>query len=838
MPKLIIDKQEIEVPEGTKVIEAAEKLGIVIPRFCYHPALGSVGACRVCAVKFLQGPFKGVQMSCMVDAKDGMVVSTTDEEAVDFRRYVIEWLMLNHPHDCPVCDEGGHCLLQDLTIAGGHGIRRYQGEKRTYRDQYLGPLIQHEMNRCIQCYRCSRFYQEFAGYRDLGVMQIGSRVYFGREKAGTLQSPFAGNLADICPTGVYTDKPSRFIGRRWDFERSPSVCINCSLGCRTVVSARYRQIVRQEARFSEAVNGYFICDRGRYGFYYAGQDERPRQPRIHGTEASWETSLKTASDELERISAEFGPGAVACAGGARSSLETLAAAKRLCGTKRWQGPVYAMDPGIQVKLKTAASALDPDLAVSLRDLENADYILAVGADPVNEAPMLAMAMRQAQRKGAKIVLADPRPVEMPFDFCHLPIAPDAMALWLAYLLKNVAGVNMVETPGPEARKRSAGTVSEDHAALWDPDQTAAVEKDLFQSSRPVVVCGTDIVPETVPGMAAGLARRLRSMEKPAGLFYLFPGANAFGTALLSDNGMSFETILTQIETHAIRALVLVESDPFFGFPDRIRLEKALQGLDLLVVLDYLDSRSARLAHIFFPTETLYEAGGFFINQEGRAQKSPASFQGGRPILQTGGGSHPPRFFREDIPGHDPRPAWQALAQLGRGTSGSFDKEGHAELMQWLVDAQPIFSDLLSNDPFPDAGVRLIAGQGIGARAERDLLKAPQAGVRSDGDLELITVDWTFGTEELSVRSPHLRQVEKEPCLFLSEKDAVSLGISSGDRVGIQSDAGTIEVHAALAGNMARGILVLPRHHGLDWQHLKALKIRLGKNQILKIGEGS
>ena len=176
MPKLIIDEQEIEVPEGTKVIDAAEKLGIMIPRFCFHPALGSVGACRVCAVKFLQGPFKGVQMSCMVDAKDGMVVSTTDEEAVDFRKHVIEWLMMNHPHDCPVCDEGGHCLLQDLTIAGGHGIRRFKGKKRTHLDQYLGPLIQHEMNRCIQCYRCSRFYQEFSGYRDLGVMKIAASI--------------------------------------------------------------------------------------------------------------------------------------------------------------------------------------------------------------------------------------------------------------------------------------------------------------------------------------------------------------------------------------------------------------------------------------------------------------------------------------------------------------------------------------------------------------------------------------------------------------------------------------------------------------------------------------
>ncbi len=155
MPKLIIDDKEIEVAPKTMVIEAAAQLGIMIPRFCYHPALGSVGACRVCAVKFFDGPVKGIQMSCMVAAQDGMVVSTTDAEAVDFRKHVIEWLMVNHPHDCPVCDEGGHCLLQDMTVSGGHGIRRYAGRKRTYIDQYLGPLVQHEMNRCIHCYRCS-----------------------------------------------------------------------------------------------------------------------------------------------------------------------------------------------------------------------------------------------------------------------------------------------------------------------------------------------------------------------------------------------------------------------------------------------------------------------------------------------------------------------------------------------------------------------------------------------------------------------------------------------------------------------------------------------------------
>ena len=231
----------------------------------------------------------------MEEAKEGMVVSTTAPEAIDFRRQVIEWLMINHPHDCPVCDEGGHCLLQDMTVAGGHGIRRYPGKKRTYNDQDLGSFVQHEMNRCIHCYRCRRFYQDFAGYRDYGAMQIGSRMYFGRAEDGPLESPFSGNIIDLCPTGVLTDKPSRYKGRRWDYERSPSLCLHCSLGCRVIASSRYREVVRLESAYSHSVNGYFICDRGRYGFDYTNHSERPRMARIGKDEVRLDRAIREAA---------------------------------------------------------------------------------------------------------------------------------------------------------------------------------------------------------------------------------------------------------------------------------------------------------------------------------------------------------------------------------------------------------------------------------------------------------------------------------------------------------------------------------------------------------------
>ncbi len=236
------------------------------------------------------------------------------------------------------------------------------------------------------------------------------------------KAPLRGNLSDICPTGVYTDKPSRYFGRRWDYQRSPSICINCCLGCHTVASIRYREVKRQEARYSEEVNGYFICDRGRYGFFYASLESRPRQALINGEAVSHDQALQAAIAELGKTSRDAGPSAIAAVGSARSSLETQAMLRHLCQTMGWRNPAYFMDPATTSKVKTAIARLEPELAVSLREVEKADFILCVGADPINEAPMLALAMRQAQRNGAKIVVMDPRPISLPLDFKHLPAA--------------------------------------------------------------------------------------------------------------------------------------------------------------------------------------------------------------------------------------------------------------------------------------------------------------------------------------------------------------------------------------------------------------------------------
>ena len=311
-------------------------------------------------------------------------------------------------------------------------------------------------------------------------MGIGSRVYYGRFEAGVLASPFAGNLIDICPTGVYTDKPSRFIGRRWDFERTSSICIHCSLGCHMTVSARYREVVRHEARFSHQVNGHFICDRGRFGYPYASCADRPRAAILDGQPVEGRLAVATAAERLAAVAGKHQPAAVAVAGSTRCSLETLALAARICRETGWRGPLCFEETRTARAVSVAVGCLTATLAVNLQAIAAADSVLLAGIDPLHEAPMLALALRQAQRQGALIVVADPRPVDLPFDFEHLPLPPRQIGPWLERLSGDVPDTDM---------------------------PSAAIARRLKESARPVIVAGTDLLPASAVAQAAELASR-------------------------------------------------------------------------------------------------------------------------------------------------------------------------------------------------------------------------------------------------------------------------------------------------------------------------------------------
>jgi NADH-quinone oxidoreductase subunit G len=478
MPKLTIDNIAIEVPEGTNVLEAARSIGITIPHFCWHPALGKAGACRVCAVKMLEGPVKGLQMSCMLPAQDGMVVSTSDDEAMAMRKSVIEWLMINHPHDCPVCDEGGECQLQDFTIAGGHGIRRYDGRKRTHANQYLGDYIEHEMNRCIQCYRCVRFYQEYAGGTDFGVTGRAGSVYFGRQQNGQLESPFSGNLVDICPTGVFTDKTARFRARYWDYDMAPSVCPHCSLGCNTVPMGRYRELLKTTARKNDQVNGWFICDRGRFSNAAVNASDRPRQALVDGKAVTMDTALDALVERLSEFLELHGPESLAIVGSPRMSLEGNIMAARLkealgAGTLCYFTDEFHAERGIE-----AVSLLNPGSSASQEDVRQADLIAIVECNLLEEAPMMALAVRQAWRSGARVFLVG-----------------------------------------------SGSPIDAAQQVLFESDSVESLADVPFtESKNPVVICGIGI---------KGLENIHATISGETKLVFIMDGPNAFGCALLA-----------------------------------------------------------------------------------------------------------------------------------------------------------------------------------------------------------------------------------------------------------------------------------------------------------------
>lgn len=788
MPKILIDGRSIEVAPGTKVIQAAEELGIHIPRLCYHPALGSAGACRLCAVSFLEGPVKGLLMSCMVEVKEGMVVSTQHPDALEFRRQVMEWLMMNHPHDCPVCDEGGHCVLQEMTVAGGHSIRRYPGSKRTYKDQYLGPLIQHEMNRCIHCWRCRRFYQDYSGYKDLGVMGLASRTYFGKATQGPLESPFSGNLIDICPTGVFTDKPSRFKGRRWDYERAPSVCIHCSLGCNTVANARYREVLKIEAGHNPDVNGYFICDRGRYGFDYTNHPGRPRKPLLDGRACSIEEAIGEAGARLQRLIQENGPESVALVGSPRGSLESLGALRLFSDTHALEGPTFWMDRESMECARILLGGEARDVIFSLSQLEEADCILVVGLDPLQEAPMLALALRQAWRKGAWVGLMDPRGVELPFPFSSLAVHPREIPGLLESLFpKGGSGLT-----GPQSR------------GFWE-EWVGALES----RGRPAVVWG-----RTAGGVASlrrclDLIRGLRQEKGWGGLFPVLAGANSLGAAALAgEGGRSWEELLDSAQKGGMRAMILVETDPFFASPKRAQLRQMLNSLELLVVMDYLPSEAVRMAQVVLPCTTIFESPCLFLNQEGRLQEAEAVHAGGIPLEQELENGHPSRKFSLEIPGGSARPAWGHLAGLSEAMGKSMG----------FSDIQGLRSTLEERFPWLGAvkpGQRILPME---LKQKKERVWEGASGLQAaQGHLGLLMVQATFGTEELSSYSRAAIKMEREPMGFLHPLTAGLLGVGEGDRIRLQWEEGELELKVMTKENMVKDLLVVQAHRGLAWE---------------------
>ncbi len=852
-----MDGREYEMNPAQNLLHACLSLGFDLPYFCWHPAMGSVGACRQCAVK----QFKNAQdkqgkivMACMTPVSEGALISIRDPEAVKFRAAVIEGLMLNHPHDCPVCDEGGECHLQDMTVMTGHDYRRYRFNKRTFRNQDLGPLVNHEMNRCIQCYRCERFYREYAGGRDFHSFVLRDLVFFGRHEDGTLESEFAGNLVEVCPTGVFTDKTLKHhYTRKWDLRMAPSVCVHCSVGCNISAGERYGMLRRVVNRYNGEVNGYFLCDRGRYGYEFVNSDRRIRRASMQGREI-------TPDEARAQLTAMAAAGAIGI-GSPRASLESNVALRELVGPEQF----FAGMPDSQLKL--ARLIIDtlrtsPARSPSLRDIEHSDAVLVLGEDLINVAPMMGLSVRQSTR-------------QQPFKTAEKLNIP----LWMDHAVRTavqdekgplfIATVNVtklddaaVETyraaPDDIARLGFAVAHAIDETAPAVPDLTddsaaraARIAEALVAAERPLVIAGPSCGSEAIVHAAANIARALHSKtQRLPGLAYTMPECNAFGLALLTDR--SLDAAFDYVHNRDVTGIIVLENDLYrAAAPDTI--DQLLSGRRV-AVLDHVLTPTAQRADVVVPAATYAESDGTLINYEGRAQRFYQVFvpdgdileswrwlapdawanlddavgaaAAAEPLLSAVASVSPPSEFRiagskipraphrysgrtailANIDVSEPKPPQDPDTPLSFTMEGSprqppsplipfFWSPGWNSIQATNKYQSEIAGALRGGDP----GVRLIepAPEPEGSYNT----EIPAAFVPLQGEWLLLQLPHAFGSEELSLLAPGIAQLTPAPYIALNDADLPAAGLRPGEEVLVAG----VRLHIKVAREMPRGV---------------------------------
>jgi NADH-quinone oxidoreductase subunit G len=645
MVTIYIDNKPYEVKEGQSLLQACLSLGFDIPYFCWHPALKSVGACRQCAVKIFRDEkdTRGrIAMSCMTAADAGTRLSIDDPDARKFRASVIEWLMLNHPHDCPVCDEGGECHLQDMTVMTGHVYRNTRFKKRTHRNQDLGPFVNHEMNRCIQCYRCTRFYNNYAMGRDFGVFASHDSVYFGRHQDGVLESPFSGNLVEVCPTGAFTDKTlKRHYTRSWDLQTAPSVCRHCGIGCNTIPGERYGTLRRIRNRYNGEVNGYFLCDRGRFGYEFVNSAQRILQPMLRETRDAAPqpvTKEKAIAALAELIS---GGTPIIGIGSPRASLEANFALRALVGPERF----YAGFSESEHELLAAQLHIlqeGPARTPSLSRVAAADAVFLLGEDVTNSAPMLDLALRQSVRQkpleiatGMKIPLWDDAGVR---NAVQSERGPFFIAALQGTMLDEFATATYRAAPDDIARLGWAVARAIDPHALdiSKPDEAVRslaerIATALAGAKQPLVISGPGSGSLAVIRAAAHVAQALHAKGLAAELCFTTPECNSFGLALMEAKPL--KAAFDAVKKGEADAVIVLEND-LFRRAEAAQADRFLAGCKRVIVLDHLVTSTTRKADYLLPAATFAEADGTLVNNEVRAQRSYRVFPASEEVLES------------------------------------------------------------------------------------------------------------------------------------------------------------------------------------------------------------
>jgi NADH-quinone oxidoreductase subunit G len=629
MAKIVIDGVSYEVNPDNNLLQECLSQGLDLPYFCWHPCMGSVGACRQCAVKQYRNEEDKdgtLVMACMTPASDGAIISIKDDSAKSFRSSVIESLMISHPHDCPVCEEGGECHLQDMTLMSGHNYRRYDKKKVTHHNQYLGPFINHEMNRCITCYRCVRYYDDYAGGTDLSAQASHHHTYFGRHEDGVLESEFSGNLVEVCPTGVFTDKSfSENYTRKWDLQVAPSICTGCSVGCNTTPGERYGSVRRIVNRYNSEVNGYFLCDRGRFGFDYVNNGDRLKEA-VKQTDGNAEVQTE---EQIRRVLAEVSSGATIGIGSPRASNEANFALRCLVGDENFYSgmsdPEHVLSQ-LVLDLNSDTSFHTP----SVREIERADAIIVLGEDVTNIAPRIALGLRQSVRNKA-LELAEDSNIPAWQDSAVRELAqhdrsPLCILSSYASRLDDIASDSLIDSSAALANVAYAIANKIDDSAPTSINVAAEynevidrVAKQLSVAKNPLVIAGTSSNNADLIKAGANIARAL-AKENGTNLCLLLPEVNSLGVSLLSGVKNRLSSAFERIKNGSVSSAIIVEND-LYRRASHDEVDSALDKLSNLVVIDQLPNATTAKAHYLLPSTAFSEHEATFVNYEGRAQLS-------------------------------------------------------------------------------------------------------------------------------------------------------------------------------------------------------------------------
>ncbi len=756
MIEIELDGKKVSVAEGSMVMHAADAAGTYIPHFCYHKKLSIAANCRMCLVDIEKAPKP--MPACATPVTNGMIVRTQSDKAVKAQKSVMEFLLINHPLDCPICDQGGECQLQDLAVGYGGSASRYTEEKRVVFHKDAGPLISmEEMTRCIHCTRCVRFGQEIGGVMELGMLNRGEHSEITTFVGRSIDSEVSGNMIDLCPVGALTSKPFRYSARTWELSRRKSVSPHDSTGANLIVQVKGNKVLRVVPLENEAVNECWIADRDRFSYEALNSPQRLTQPMIKQGGAwkttDWATALEYVASGLKDIIKNHGASAVGALGSPHSTCEELHLLGKLVrglGSANIDHRLRHAD----FRRDGAAVGTARWLGTSVASLSQLESVLVVGSFLRKDHPLFAVRIRQAARHGAKVI--------------SLNAVHDDWLMTMAQRL-TAAPADWLQSLADIATAVAAATGAKAPLAGQSTEAAQAAAATLMNGERKAILLGNAAVQHPQAQDLLALAQWI-GQQTGASVGVLGEAANSVGAQLVNalpgTGGLNAAQMLAQPR----KGLLLLNVEPVLDMADAQAAHAAMAAADMAVAFTSFKDAAVEGADVLLPIAPFAETGGSFVNAEGRLQ----SFVGVVP------------------PQGDTRPAWKVLRVLG---------------------------NLLGLDGFAQETVESVRAEALGdvqslqARMANAVAVAPQAAAAVTGTQRLADVP-IYTTDALVRHAPALQRTAdaKPPVASLPPDLWQQLGLKDGDRVRITQGQGRAVLPARRDATLAPQTVRVPAGH--------------------------